>query len=142
MKDCTEIDHIGKRIIKHCKHKQFLRSATCGAPLAKRVFLSNGTEQFYPLKVYCYNSVKEKLQETLMRDNFPQLCEAWHDHQSQDGYLSDVVDGQSVDGEPFLAAPRNYMFMLNFDFFQPKKHRNDYSAGVLYLASLNLPRSM
>ena len=34
------------------------------------------------------------------------------------------------------------MFMLNFDFFQPKKHRNDYSVGVLYLANLNLPRSM
>ena len=32
------------------------------------------------------------------------------------------------------------MFMLNFDFFQPIKHRNDYSVGVLYLANLNLPR--
>ena len=148
MKDCTEIDHQGKRIVKHCTHKQFPRSATCGAPLAKKVFLSNGTEQFYPLKVYCYNSVKEKLQEMLMRDNFPQLCESWRDHRSQDGYLADIVDGQVwkefqfVGGEPFLAAPRNYMFMLNFDFFQPKKHRNDYSVGVLYLANLNLPRSM
>ena len=70
-----------------------------------------------------------------MRDNFPQLCEAWCDHQSQDGHLADIVDGQvwkefqPVDGKPFLAAPRNYMFMLNFDFFQPKKHRNDYSVG-------------
>ena len=126
MKDCTEINHLGKRIVKHCKHKQFPRSATCGAPLAKKVFLSNGTEQ-------------EKLQEMLMRDNFPQLCEAWRDHQIQDGYLADIIDGQvwkefqSVDGEPFLAAPRDYMFMLNFDFFQPKKDRNDYSVGALYL---------
>lgn len=148
MKDWTEIDHRGKRIVKHCEHKRFPRSAACGAPLAKKVFLSNGTEQFYPLKVYCYNSVKEKLQEMLLRDNFPQLCESWRDHQSQDGYLADIVDGQvwkkfqSVDGEPFLAGPRNYMFMLNFDFFQPKKHRNDYSVGVLYVANLNLPRSM
>ena len=59
-----------------------------------------------------------------MRDNFPQLCEAWRDHQSQDGHLADIVDGQvwkefqPVDGKPFLAAPRNYMFMLNFDFFR------------------------
>ena len=36
MKDCTEIDHRGKRIVKHCKHKRFPRSATCGAPLAKK----------------------------------------------------------------------------------------------------------
>ena len=31
--------------------------------------------------------------------------------------------------------------MLNFDFFQPMKHRNDYFVGVLYLVLLNLPRS-
>ena len=34
------------------------------------------------------------------------------------------------------------MFMLNFDFFQHIKHRNDYSVGVLYVANLNLPRSV
>ena len=32
--------------------------------------------------------------------------------------------------------------MLNFDFFQPIKHRNEYSVGVLYLANLNLQRSV
>ena len=148
MKDCTETDHRGKRAVKHCKHKQYPRSKTCGAPLAKKVVLNNGAEELYPLKVYCYNSVKEKLQEMLMRDNFPQLCESWRDHQTQEGYLADITDGQvwkdfqTVDGEPFLSAPRNYMFMLNFDFFQPIKHRNDYSVGVLYLANLNLPRSV
>ena len=31
--------------------------------------------------------------------------------------------------------------MLNFDYFQPMKHRKDYSVGVLYLVLLNLPRS-
>ena len=43
---------------------------------------------------------------------------------------------------PFLGAPRNFMFMLNFDYFQPIKHRTDYSVGALYLANLNLPRSV
>lgn len=38
MKDCTEINHRGQRIVKHCKQKQYPRSATCGAPLAKRCF--------------------------------------------------------------------------------------------------------
>lgn len=32
--------------------------------------------------------------------------------------------------------------MLNFDFFQPMKHRKDYSVGVLYLVNLNLPRNI
>ena len=40
-----------------------------------------------------------------------------------------------------MKAPRNYGFMLNFDFFQPIKHRKDYSVGVFYLVLLNLPRS-
>lgn len=48
---------------------------------------------------------------------------------------------QSIDDSPFLTKPRNYGFMLNFDFFQPMKHRKDYSVGVFYLAILNLPRS-
>ena len=30
---------------------------------------------------------------------------------------------------------------LNFDFFQPMKHRKDYSVGMFYLAILNLPRA-
>lgn len=148
LKDCTETDDCGRRKVKHCHFKKYPRSSTCGSPLAKKVFLSNGAEQFYPLKVYCYNSVREKLQEMLMRDNFPQLCESWRNHETEEGYLSDIVDGQvwkdfaTVDGEAYLSAPRNYLFMLNFDFFQPVKHRNDYSVGVLYLANLNLPRSV
>lgn len=54
MKDCTEIDPLGRRVIKHCQQMKYARSATWGAPLAKKVVLSNGTEEFYPLKVYCY----------------------------------------------------------------------------------------
>ena len=148
MKDCTEIDHRGRRVIRHCKHKKYARSATCGTPLAKKVVLTNGAEEFYPLKVYCYNSVKEKLGKMLQRDGFLQLCESWPDHQTVEGHLCGIVDGQvwkdfqTVGDEPFLSSPRNYLFMLNFDFFQPIKHRNDYSVGVLYLANLNLPRSI
>ena len=56
--------------------------------------LNDGAEEFYPLKVYCYNSVEEKLQEMLMRDNFPQPCEFWPDHQTQEGYLADITGGQ------------------------------------------------
>ena len=90
MKDCTEIDHSGRRVIKHCQQKKYARSATFGAPLAKKVVLSNGREESYPLKVYCYNSIKEKLKEMLQRDGFPQLCESWRDHNTEENYLSDI----------------------------------------------------
>ena len=61
--------------------------------------------------------------------------------------LADVYDGnlwkefQTVHGMDFLKKPRNYGFMLNFDFFQPMTRRKDYSVGVFYLATLNLPRA-
>ena len=48
---------------------------------------------------------------------------------------------KSFNGEDFLNSPRNYGLMLNFDYFQPMKHRKDYSVGVLYLVLLNLPCS-
>ena len=45
-----------------------------------------------------------------------------------------------MDGEAFLAVPRNYAFMLNVDWFQPFKH-SLYSVGALYMVLMNLPRS-
>ena len=46
---------------------------------------------------------------------------------------------QTVNGMPFLHKPQNYGFMLNFDFFQPMKHRKDFSvrAFCLGLKGLN-----
>ena len=32
--------------------------------------------------------------------------------------------------------------MLNVDWFQPFKHRNDYSVGVMYMVLMNLPRNI
>ena len=43
---------------------------------------------------------------------------------------------------PFSVHPETVCSMLNFDFPHPMKHWNDYSVGVLYLANLNLPRSI
>ena len=109
----------------------------------KKVVLTNGAEEFYPLKVDCYNSVKEKLGKMLQRDGFLQLCESWPDHQTVEGHLCGIVDGQvwkdfqTVGDEPFLSAPWNYLFMLNFDFFRPIKHRNFFAE--LQLSPLLFP---
>ena len=52
-------------------------------------------------------------------------CKLWRERGIPDGFLADVFDGrvwkewQYVDGEAFLAVPRNYAFMLNVDWFQP-----------------------
>jgi len=147
LKECTELDIYGQRSIRHCNQKKFPRSRVCGAPLARKVILSNGTSEFYPLHVYCYNSVINKLEEMVKRKQYPEKCELWRNLQTEDGFLSDITDGRIwkefnvVNGNRFLCDPRNYLFILNFDFFQPKKHRNDYSVGVFYLSNLNLPCS-
>ena len=44
-------------------------------------------------------------------------------------------------GLPFLAAPNNYLLMLNCDWFQPFTH-TQFSIGVLYSAIENLPRNL
>jgi hypothetical protein len=46
-----------------------------------------------------------------------------------------------IGGKPFFAAPYNYAFMLNVDWFQPFKH-SIYSVGAIYLAFMNLPREL
>ena len=61
-----------------------------------------------------------------------------------EGYLADIFVGriwkewQHASGKPFLAAPRNYAFMLKVDWFQPFKH-SLYSVGALYMVLMNLP---
>ena len=48
-------------------------------------------------------------------------------------------DLQYIDGRPFLAIPGNLCFALNIDWFNPFDE-TPYSAGAIYLATLNLPR--
>ena len=70
----------------------------------------------------------------------------WHGRGIPDGYLADIFDGkiwkewQHASGQPYLALPRNFAFMLNVDWFQPSKH-SVYSVGALYMELMNLPRS-
>ena len=45
------------------------------------------------------------------------------------------------DGFPFLSVPYNFGFILNIDWFQPYVH-TQYSLGAIYLAVLNLSRSI
>ncbi len=46
-----------------------------------------------------------------------------------------------MNGLPFLAAPNNYLVILNCDWFQPFKH-TQFSIGILYLVVGNLPREL
>ncbi len=112
--------------------------------------LKDNVTKFYPLHYYCYNSIINTLETLVKKPGFVGKCEQWRSNGTKathDDVLTDVYHGQlwkdfqKFNGEDFLNAQRNYGLMLNFDYFQPMKHRNDYSVGVLYLVLLNLSRS-
>ena len=149
--DCYETLH-RRKVSKNCTfvqyphHRQHFRRTACREPLLKEVTLKTGETKLYPFKVYCYNSVTENLKYFLQRPGFASMCESWRNRDIPVGYLADVFDGriwkewQFAFGKPFLAAPRNYGFMLNVDWFQPFRH-SLYSVGALYMALMNLPRT-
>jgi hypothetical protein len=82
----------------------------------------------------------------LKKSGFPEKCEEWRSQIPNESVMVDIFDGKvwndfkKYKGIDFLNSPRNYGFMLNFDYFQPMKRRKDYSVGVLYMVLLNLPR--
>lgn len=150
--DCFT-ERFGRTVIKQCpfisqeNHRQLFRRTACGELLLKEVILKNGRKRFYPFKVYCYNSIIEKLKQLIARPGFMINCESWRNRNVPNGFLADIFDGKVwkdfmyVEGKPFFAAPHNYGLMLNVDWFQPFKH-SIYSVGALYLAFINLPREL
>ena len=104
--------------------------------------------KYYPIHYYCYAGIINSLEKLVQKSGLPERFEEWRTsgHIEKD-LITDVFDGQlwndflKFKDVDFLNIPRNYGLMLNFDFFQPMKHRKDYSVGVLYLVILNLPRA-
>ena len=139
----------GRHIVKRCTNKFYKQGKVhvCDAQLVKKVTLKNNTVKYYPIFYYCYNSIINSIEKLVQRKGVPEKCEKWHSQMVESDLLTDTYSGQlwkdffKYNNEDFLNAPRNYGMMLNFDCFQPMKHRKDYSVGVLYLVSLNLPRS-
>lgn len=142
----------GQNITRNCtyipfpNHRQIHRRVACNEPLLKKVVLKSGQVHLYPKKVYCYNSIIETLKTFLKRPGFSMKCELWRKRDIPTGFFADIFDGQVwkdwqyVEGQPFLASPNNYVFMLNIDWFQPFKH-SVYSVGALYMVVMNLPRT-
>jgi hypothetical protein len=140
----------GRHVVKRCSSKHYLHGKIiiCNGQLVKRVVLKNHVVKYYPIYYYCYSSLLNSLEKLLEKPGCPEKCEEWRKRgQVNSEQMTDIFDGQlwkdfqKYNSSDFLNAPRNYGLMLNFDFFQPMKHRKDYSVGVLYLVLLNLPRA-
>lgn len=111
----------------------------CRSPLLKEVLCKGNVRKFYPLKVYCFNSILEGLENILKRGEIKDVWEHWKDWEYSDDGLRDVYDGRvwkkffNWGGRSFLSDYRGIGLLMNVDWFQPFKHRNYYSVGVIYL---------
>ena len=125
------------------------RPKTCGAQLAQKIILKNGSVKFYALKTYFYKSIIDSLETLLKRPGLEEQCEKWKSRKIDNDLYADVYDGQIWKqfgnwrgNKPFLDLPRSFGLMMNVDWFKPFKHRNDFSVGVIYMVLMNLPRSI
>ena len=133
---------LSKKCAYRC-HQTYRKS--CNTLLLKTVHLKGGIQKLIPFKVYCYMPLQVSLQKLLLRPGFAELCEQWRQREMVNSLiLRDIYDGtiwkqfQHIDGQPFLASPNVYAFMLNVDWFQPYKHTTS-SVGAMYLTVMNLP---
>ena len=155
--ECTKIYpldqctvRVGNRIeARTCTNRPFRsgrKSQECGAILARKVVTGKNRVLFYPLKIYCVNSVINQLECILKRPNIPDLCEQWRQRRTEPGLMADLFDGKiwkdfsEVGEKEFLKTKRNIALGINVDWFQPYKRRKDRSVDVIYFILLNLPR--
>lgn len=116
--------------------------------LLKEVVTNQGSRKLYPFCVYPTCSLIDGIKSILTRPGALEMCEEWRKYFELDpARLKDSFDGRiwteffSSEGESFLASRGSIGLILNIDWFQPFKHRQ-YSIGVLYMAIMNLPRSI
>ena len=113
--------------VKLANHRKRWRRRPCGETLLKEVTLKDNTKRLYPNKIYCSQSVIESKKRLVKRRNCVNHCELWRSRVVRfvgqvTGYDYDGrvwQDFENYEGEPFLAAPRNYALMLNVDWMQP-----------------------
>ena len=157
---CTKLYHMDevvfneghRTVARTCNNMPFpqaRRRRICEAQLCKKVTLKNGITKFYALTTYCYKSIIESLEALLKRPGLEEQCEKWRNRARDDDLYADVYDGKVwkkfgnwKGTKEFFNLSRSFGLMLNVDWFQPFKHRNDYSVGEMYMVLMNLPRNI
>ena len=148
---CFSIYQRGEMEVSKCSYMEFANHPQkqhrkiCDSLLTKTIKTPSQRVVLVPKLIYCYHSVKNFLQEQLLRVEFTKKCELWRERDNIEGTYNDVYDGKvwrdflQYDDKPFLSLPFNYALHLNVDWFQPFEH-TQHSEGAIYLTILNLPR--
>ena len=128
--------------IKYPNHPYLSNRQPCANILLKSVEFASGNTILYPFMIYCYISLKDRLQSLLSNDEFYSNCQLWKDRNS-DNLLNTIYDGcmWNTFYSSFCVDLSLLTFALNVDWFQPYTHTNS-SVGVIYMTVLNLPRHL
>lgn len=124
-----------------------VKRRSCSTQLFQTTRLKSGETTYTPIKTYCYRPLQKSIQQLLQRPQIEEKCEEWRSREVPAGYMGDVFEGKRWDEfvqqhEHFLEESGNLALMLNCDWFQPFKRRNNVSIGVLYAVVMNLPREL
>ena len=129
------------------RHPQKCMRSPCQFPLVKVVKTASGKKTFRPMKVFCYKSIIESIGEMVQKPGMLDLLNHWKSRSIPNGVMADIYDGAvwksflTVNEKDFLQSRYGIGLLLSVDWFQPFKHVQ-YSVGAIYLALLNLPRSL
>ena len=148
IQDCAKIVN-GKTVPAKCTKANYQGpngafSGRCGTNLLQANFVKNGGIYHVPKKIYCQKDIGSQIEGILSRPGYEKYCQEWRDRETAPDTYTDVYDGKvwkKVQKRGFFASDHDMGLMMNFDFFQPHKNRTK-SVGVIYLALLNLPRSI
>ena len=133
--------------VRFPRHVQRRMREPCSQPLAKKIRTKTNKIVTRPIKVFCYSSCIQYLQDLFQRPGITDLLNHWRNRNIPPGVMADIYDGAVW--KSFLDRHNNYFFenknnlglLINIDFFQPYKHVR-YSVGAIYLAILNFPRHL
>ena len=144
--ECYKI-HRGMKVPIKCTRaidKRGKFSHRCNTTLLVPNVVKNGGVYHVPKKVYCHKDITTQIETILKRPGYEKYCQEWRDRDTTTDCYEDIYDGKvwkEVQNSGFFGNDHDMGLLLNFDFFQPFKNRNK-SVGVIYLALLNLPRSI
>ncbi len=149
IEECKEIWNASKKCqhVLFPNHPQARMRLPCGSVLQKTVELASGRTLLYPNLTYCYLSIKNSLQNLLLRPSFVTDCERWRSRKVPQNTMQDIYDGdiwkefQVYNGTSFLSSPLSFAFTINLDWFRPFKH-SQYSVGAIYMTVMILPRDL
>lgn len=145
---------VDKRSTATCSFVRFPRHpharlrAPCGTALMKTVKTSSHRTVYKPIKVFCYSSLINAIQEYVSLKGYLNIFSHWKARVGiPDGVMADIYDGavwksfQTVNGQEFLSSRYSLGLLLNVDWFNPYKHVA-YSVGAIYICILNFPRHL